>query len=141
MSRVAIGVVAALILVAVEVRAGDSRVVDVKNDTLSTLIDRGVAVVDVRTRQEWRRTGVIAGSHLISAFDESGHFNPSFPAAVQNAVKPDQEVIIICATGSRSSIVSDLMTRRGGYVSVYNAVDGIAGWARSGSPLQTCQKC
>lgn len=121
--------------------AGPLRPATVSSDEVQALVERGVAVVDVRTPREWRQTGVIPGSRLITAFDEAGRLKPSFAAALRQAVAQDQEVVVICATGRRSAAISLLMVSEGGYTRVYDATDGIQGWLRSGHPLLSCQTC
>lgn len=113
----------------------------VASGEVQALVDRGVTVVDVRTPREWRQSGVIPGSRLITAFDEAGRLQPGFSAALRQAVAQDQEVVVVCASGRRSAAVSDLMASEGGYTRVYDAADGIQGWLRSGRPLQSCPNC
>ena len=61
--------------------AGEPGYTDVDNAALKALVDDGVKIVDVRRPDEWRRTGVIPGSALLTAFDAGGRFNPDFPTA------------------------------------------------------------
>lgn len=122
-------------------RAEPANPAAVASDQVQALVERGVAVVDVRTPSEWRLTGVIPGSRLITAFDTAGRLDPSFPAALRQAVAQDREVVVICATGRRSAAISSLMASEGGYTRVYDATDGIQGWFRSGHELQPCPMC
>ena len=42
--------------------------IDIDNNKLKGLIDEGGPVVDVRHLDEWKTTGVIDGSHLLTFF-------------------------------------------------------------------------
>ena len=49
-----------------------AEVVNVDNAELARLAASGVPVIDVRTEGEWKQTGVIGGSKLVTYFDEQG---------------------------------------------------------------------
>ena len=38
-------------------------------------MQQGVEVIDVRTTSEWKKTGVVEGSHLIMFYDEKGKYD------------------------------------------------------------------
>lgn len=105
------------------------------------MVAKGVTVVDVRRSDEWRDTGVIEGAARITAFDARGRFDPDFPAAFSAAVAPDEEVVIICRSGNRSRVVSELLTGRAGYSRVYNAGGGMRSWIAGGNPVAACPEC
>ncbi len=44
-------------------------------DTLE-LLQQGAAIIDVRRPDEWQLTGIVAGSHLLTFFDEYGGCQP-----------------------------------------------------------------
>ena len=44
----------------------------VDNAALERLMRRGVPVIDIRTPEEWRQTGIIEGSHMLTFFDAQG---------------------------------------------------------------------
>lgn len=133
-----------LILTAVtsaQAASAAERYLDIDDAALEKLIEKGVTVVDVRTPAEWRETGVIAGSKLITAFDSHGRFKPVFPAQIEAAAKPDQEVAIICWTGNRSAVISRALTEQAGYTRVYNVLGGIRRWIAAGRPVTPCPSC
>ena len=41
-----------------------------------TLLQQGMAIVDVRRPEEWQLTGTVAGSILLTFFDEEGNSAP-----------------------------------------------------------------
>lgn len=105
-----------------------------------------VTLIDVRTPEEWRQTGVAPVAHRIDMLDPQG---PSgFVDKVSAEVGGDKSapIAVICRTGNRSSQVQqELMTR--GFTNVYNVVEGMAGsrsgpgWIRRGLPVQSCSDC
>jgi len=114
---------------------------DVDAVEVRRLVGEGVTVVDVRRADEWRSTGVIEGSTLITAFDASGRFNPEFPAAIAAAARPDQPVLVICWTGNRSKVIAEALAEQAGYSRVFNAVGGMQEWLRAGGPVGDCRSC
>ena len=51
---------------------------NVDNAELKTLMAQGVPVYDVRRDEEWRATGVVEGSRMLTYVDKSGRLNPEF---------------------------------------------------------------
>jgi len=108
---------------------------NVDNGALKALIDNGAKVIDVRRQDEWDKTGVIEGSHRLTAFDARGQFNRDFPAAFQSLVQQDDAVVVICRSGNRSSVIANMLTEQAGYTRVYNVTDGIQKWIKDGHPV------
>jgi len=121
--------------------AGEPGYTNVDNAALKVLVDDGVKIVDVRRPDEWRTTGVIPGSELLTAFDAGGRFNPDFPAAFEALVKRDEGVILICRSGNRSTVLARALSEKAGYTRIYNVADGIAGWMEGGNPTVPCKQC
>ena len=44
-------------------------------DTLK-LLQQGAAIIDIRRPEEWRLTGIVTGSHLLTFFDDQGNCQP-----------------------------------------------------------------
>ena len=40
------------------------------------LLQQGAAIIDVRRSDEWRLTGIVAGSQLLTFFDDQGNSQP-----------------------------------------------------------------
>lgn len=114
---------------------------DIEAAELSVLMDRGVKLVDIRRADEWRETGVIPGSKLITAFDARGQFNPEFPSQFGSFVGGDEEVVVICRSGNRSEALSRILSERAGYTQVYNASGGILSWIDGGNRTEPCPVC
>jgi len=113
-----------------------AEVVDIGNAELARLLAAGVPVIDIRTAGEWRETGVVPNSRLLTFFDERGRADaPGWLQQVQGVAKPDSPVIVICRSGNRTRTASQFLTQQGGYRTVYNVRDGIRAWAAEGRPL------
>lgn len=108
---------------------------NIDNATLQELLERGVKIVDLRREDEWDKTGVVRSSKQLTAFDGAGRFVPSFPAAFQEYVALDEEVILICWSGNRSSMIANMLVEKAGYTKVYNVVDGVEKWLEDGNPM------
>lgn len=111
-----------------------AQVRDIDNAQLQQLIEQGVAVIDIRRADEWRQTGVVPGSRLLTFFQDRAYRVYDIPAwlgAVAREIPPEAPVVVICRTGNRTQAVADLL-HRAGYRQVYNVRDGIVEWLREG---------
>ncbi|MFO1352819.1 MAG: rhodanese-like domain-containing protein [Gammaproteobacteria bacterium] len=112
-----------------------AEVIQTDNQQLKQLIEQGVAVIDVRTPKEWRETGVIPGSHLLTFFNEAGQYDAKVWLQQLEAIaRPDQPLAIICAVGGRSKIISHFLDSEAGYKKVHNVTKGIREWIQAGNP-------
>jgi len=117
-----------LALSAVVARA---EVIDIDNAELTQLMKSGVVVIDIRTQPEWDETGVLAGSKLLTFFDERGHADPAaWLEKLKPMAKPGDPVVVICRSGNRTKPVSQLLSQQAGYAKVYNVKNGMKGWLR-----------
>jgi rhodanese-related sulfurtransferase len=105
---------------------------ELDNRGLAEMIAKGVKVVDIRRPEEWRQTGVVEGSHLLTAFDQFGRVVQSFPAAFQDLVAKDEPVVLICRTGSRTATLARALAEQLHYQKLYNVTDGITRWIAEG---------
>ena len=108
-------------------------VIQVDSAGLERLRAEGVAVIDVRRAEEWRETGVIEGSHLLTFFDKKGRYDLGQWMPVLAAIaESDQPVALICRSGKRSGKVARLLDEQFGYRHVYTVRDGILRWIEEG---------
>lgn len=108
---------------------------NIDNAQLKTLIEQGMPVYDVRRPEEWKQTGVVAGSRMLTWVDKSGRLQPGFFEVLAQEAPKDKPVILICRTGNRTSqLARELMTQHG-YAKVYNVKDGITRWIGEGNPV------
>lgn len=114
-----------------------AEIVDIDNAQLARLAVQGVAVIDIRTAGEWKETGVVPGSRLITLFDEKGRADPGFIDKVKGVVRPDQPVILICRSGNRTRVGAQLLEQQAGFAKIYNVREGVRGWAKEGRVLES----
>ncbi|MET1415202.1 FKBP-type peptidyl-prolyl cis-trans isomerase [Roseibium sp. HPY-6] len=106
---------------------------DIGNKELEEKLAAGATVIDIRRPDEWRETGVLPGSHLVTFFDESGNVNPEFGAKLQQLISgPADEIVLICRTGRRSQVLSEYLAGQAGFTNVVNVQDGIVSWISDG---------
>ncbi|MEW5771445.1 MAG: rhodanese-like domain-containing protein [Pseudomonadota bacterium] len=108
---------------------------NIDNRELQALIEQKTPLYDVRRAEEWRQTGVIAGSRQLTFVDASGRPNPEFLPRFTAEVDKDKPVILICRTGNRSDVLARELMREHGYTRVYNVRDGITGWIGERLPV------
>lgn len=112
-----------------------AEVVRIDSAEFARLVAEDVTVVDIRRPDEWRRTGVIEGSHLMTFFDAGGNYDlKAWMSKLMPVVIGDRKVAIICHSGGRSRPVSRFLHEELGYRRVYDVRDGIAGWIAAKRP-------
>ncbi|MFZ4535968.1 rhodanese-like domain-containing protein [Propionivibrio sp.] len=110
-----------------------AEVVNIDNAELARLVASGVAIIDIRTAGEWKETGIIAGSRLLTFFDEKGRSDaPAWLEKAKLVAKPEQPVILICRSGNRTRAATQFLSQQAGYKTVYNVSGGLNAWAREG---------
>lgn len=107
----------------------------IDNAQLKEMMARGVPVIDLRREEEWKKTGIIEGSHMVTAFDSKGRYQQSFLDGIQKVAGTDDEVILICRTGNRTAAMSRALADQVGYKKVFNVTKGITRWIKDGNPI------
>ena len=111
-----------------------SEVYKVDNLELQNLIVSEVPLIDIRTKEEWLSTGVIKNSHLITFFDEYGNYNvEEWEEKLLKIVNKSDPFILICRSGSRTSIISNYLSNSRDYLKVYDVKKGIKSWISAGN--------
>jgi rhodanese-related sulfurtransferase len=100
----------------------------------------GTRILDVRRSEEWRETGIVPGSILVTAFDAEGRLNSAFLQSVQQQTDSTQPLMLICRSGNRSAKISTLL-QQAGYTHLYNVAGGIRAWQSEGLPVERCASC
>ena len=109
-----------------------AEVKEVSNDEIIALMNNNVSIIDIRRADEWRNTGVIKQSSLITFFDKQGNHNTEeWMSKFKKIVNKNDPVIIICRSGKRSGIVSKFLDEQANYTNVYNASGGMLSWVNS----------
>lgn len=94
-------------------------------------VKSGITIIDIRTSPEWIDTGIIENSIPITFFDEQGHYNAdTFMAELNKHVKKDREFALVCRTGSRTTAVTDFLSKNG--YKVVNLKGGIVKLIKQG---------
>lgn len=71
-------------------------------------------VLDVRAPYEWEDTGIIAGSFLISLYDDNGELNAKFVEEIdKSGINLNEPLFIICHSGIRSLSAAKILARIG----------------------------
>lgn len=99
-----------------------------------------IMLVDVRTPDEWKQTGLPASAHAITMHQQGPDFVRQLDAVLGgDRSKP---LAVICRTGNRTgSLVAPL--EKAGYARVINVAEGMVGgrygpgWIKAGLPLRT----
>lgn len=133
--------VLALLVTAVVAQARDA--INLNPDQLQAMQTQGALVVDVRTPEEWDKSGLIPGSKGLTYFDANGAYDKD---AWLKRLKPlltasDQPVILVCRSGHRSAVVGKMLLDEAGYSKVYQLENGLKGWSSLGKPLQKREEC
>lgn len=109
---------------------------DIDNAELKKLLSQGVKIYDIRRDDEWKQTGVVAGSQRLTLFDARGGQNKEFIPTFTQQVSKDEPVILICRTGNRTKAAAQFFAKQLGYAQVYNVKDGITRWIGEGNPVE-----
>lgn len=75
-------------------------------------------IIDVREPSEFRRKHIPGARNVPLA---------RLPQAIEGKVKPDDEIVLVCATGTRSAIAFRTL-RRAGYKRARNLTGGMRAW-------------
>lgn len=108
---------------------------NLNNEQLKTMLKQGVLIYDVRRPEEWRQTGVVEGSQLLTFVDNGGRVKADFLSRFTSAVGKHDPVILICRTGSRTSALARHLVENMGFTQVYNVRNGITRWISDGQPV------
>jgi rhodanese-related sulfurtransferase len=113
-----------------------AEVIDIDNRELSNLIEKKIKIVDVRTQNEWKSTGIIKGSILISLLDKKNKFIfENWYEDFNKKMSKNESVIFVCAAGVRSKYISYLINKKKPDLRIYNLKKGINDWIRSGNKI------
>jgi rhodanese-related sulfurtransferase len=83
-------------------------------DVSEAVVNSGIKIIDIRTMPEWKETGIVKNAVPLTFFDEQGRYDAeAFMKALDKYVSKDQEFALICRTGSRTSAVSELLSKQG----------------------------
>ncbi len=107
----------------------------IDNAQLQQLLDAGVPLYDIRRPEEWRQTGVVAGSRKLTYAEAGGNPHPEFLRDFTAQVRQDEAVILICRSGNRTDRLARHLVEELGYTRVYAVRHGIVRWMGDGHPV------
>ena len=97
---------------------------------------QGAILVDIRRPEEWRQTGIVAGSRLLTFYDAEGKSDPDRWLDDLKRIAPaDRALLLICRSGRRTSAVCEFLSAATNRKQIYNVTDGILGWLAAGFPV------
>ncbi len=108
---------------------------NLNNEQLQTMLEQDVPIFDIRRPEEWKQTGVVDGSQLLTFVDGRGRVTPDFLNQFTAAIGKDDPVILICRTGNRTDTLARHLVEKMGYTQVYNVRSGITRWIRERNPV------
>ena len=127
-----------LILFIIFSKVVSAEVIDINNFELSNLIKKKIKIIDVRTQNEWKSTGIIKESFLISLLNKNKKFIfKDWYEIFKKKFGRNKSIIFICASGIRSNYISHLVKKKDPDLIVYNLKKGINNWIRSGYKIET----
>ncbi len=130
-----------------QLQAQDTIAPIISADDALRLAESGqIVLVDVRSPQEWRQTGVPSGARTVTIHNPNGLVG--FLEAMEGALgaDPDQAIAVICARGNRSTLAQSALNEAG-YTQVFNIREGMLGnidgpgWLARGLPTDDCSGC
>jgi len=101
----------------------------VNADELLNAQKNGAIIIDIRREEEWKATGVIEGSKLITAFQKDGSIHPEFQNKFFSvAVTKETPIVLYCRTGNRTNSLGNAIISQLGFTDVSHLSYGIKGW-------------
>ena len=105
---------------------------EVNNEKIKMLLESSVPLIDIRTEDEWHETGVINSSHLLTFFDKDGNYDfKKWMIEIGEKADENGPVIIMCRSGRRSRIVSNMIIKENSKYLIYHVTNGIKSWIES----------
>ena len=93
-------------------------------EQLEAALDQGAALVDVREPAEYRQ-GHVPGARNIPMGQVTARLGE---------IDRDRPVLVVCASGNRSSAMTDVLTAAG--YDAINVAGGTGAWIRAGRPIE-----
>lgn len=106
------------------------------NLQLKEMMQQGVELIDIRRPEEWKQTGVVKGSHLLTFFDKKGNYDiEKWLNSFNKVVSKNKPFVLICRTGNRTGMLSNFLDRKLHYKQVNHLSKGISNWIKSGNKV------
>ena len=113
-----------------------SDVIEIENNELKSLLQKRIPLIDIRREDEWKSTGIVENSILMTFFDKNGKANTNeWLKELNKIANKNDPVILICRTGRRTGIISKFLSEKVGYRLIYDVTDGITDWIKKGNTV------
>ena len=113
-----------------------SDVIEIGNIELKSLLQKKIPLIDIRRKDEWKSTGIVENSILMTFFDKNGKANTNeWLKELNKIANKNDPVILICRTGRRTGIISKFLSEKVGYSLIYDVTDGITDWIKKGNTV------
>ena len=113
-----------------------SDVIEIGNIKLKSLLQKNIPLIDIRRKDEWKSTGIVENSILMTFFDKNGKANTNeWLKELNKIANKNDPVILICRTGRRTGIISKFLSEKVGYRLIYDVTDGITDWIKKGNTV------
>lgn len=106
-------------------------------------MDDKLVLIDIRSPDEWKRTGLADVAHPITMHQSGKTFFSALEALTNN--DKSKPIAIICATGGRTAFLKPHL-QKAGYNYVYDVSEGMmgnkkgVGWLKAGLPMKKWEK-
>ena len=113
-----------------------SDVIEIGNIELKSLLQKNIPLIDIRRKDEWKTTGIVENSILMTFFDKNGKANTNeWLKELNKIANKNDPVILICRTGRRTGIIAKFLSEKVGYRLIYDVTDGITDWIKKGNTV------
>ncbi len=110
------------------IKFASAEVVDVNNEEIIKLLNTDIPIIDIRRSSEWKQTGIIPNSILLTFFDKDGNYNfDEWYEKLPLEINEDNTIILICRSGKRSKVIANMIDEKFNTI-IYNAQSGINSW-------------
>ena len=115
----------------------------VSSDELIDMIENNAVALDIRTEEEWDKTGVIKGSFPETAFDKNGKFQVYVMdkiRALAASQSQDVNLIFISHDGETASMLANSFSEDLGFTKCSVLEGGILQWLKESKKLSSHKK-
>ena len=102
---------------------------------LENKIIEGFILIDIRSPDQIKSSGIIEGSLTINAFDSKGNFIPKFISKFKESTTAGDPVVFISKEGKNSDIIANGFVEQLGLTNIYSLAGGIQNWIKEGREL------
>ena len=107
-------------------------------DGLVTALNENQIIIDIRSADARKKTGVIEGEEMITGFSGTSQLHPIF-SRVASLIKSLNTPFILYDEYGEAAYLGEAMVKQLGFEYVSYLEDGIYGWQKSGKPLVAYQ--